>query len=244
MKPLPIIVLGALVGVAIGLGLYKQDLAHPRCQSCRSSQELSLTARRSVREQPGPVFHIHFGNRHLCVSTHHIACKYRVPTIGHLITGPELPGFRLGGVWRQRDVLMWKVFAAIIFLGSAAFAQTSVEGFFTVHHAKKVSFVLPAAQMHEAEKLYLTTCATVQREFQAREELRPHFVMVLGAASNQLSRDNELWLKEWNPSTFTQAVVIMAFEEMLTRDRRIQLTLRALQQYNASVDVADLNPHR
>lgn len=98
--------------------------------------------------------------------------------------------------------------------------------------------------MHEAEKLYLTTCATVQREFQAREELRPHFVMVLGAGSNQLSRDNELWLKEWNPSTFTQAVVIMAFEEMLTRERRIQLTLRALQQYNASVDVADLNPHR
>lgn len=126
---------------------------------------------------------------------------------------------------------------------SAAFAQTSTDGFFTVHHAKKESFVLPAAQMREAEKLYLTTCAMVQREFQAREELRPHFVLVLGAPGNQLSHDNELWLKEWNPATFAQAVVTMAFEEMLTRERRIQLTLRALQHYNASVDVADLNAH-
>jgi hypothetical protein len=138
---------------------------------------------------------------------------------------------------------MLRVTAALIcvslFCIPACLAQTSSDGFFSVRHLKKPSFTLNTAQMREAEKLYQSACQVVQRDFHGGD-LHPRFTVMLGAERNAVYGQDQIWLKQWNPVMFTQGVVVLAFDQVLTGDVTKQLAKRAFEQVNASVDVRDL----
>jgi len=138
---------------------------------------------------------------------------------------------------------MLKVFVTLLLLAAASLGQDSPNHYFVVQQAGKSS---PAsdARLREAENLYLSACEVVQRDFHMVESVRPHFTVVLGAERNEFHTASTVWLKDWNPAMFTQAVVVMAYYQMLTTDMQKQLTRRALEYANASVNVGELKDHR
>jgi hypothetical protein len=139
-----------------------------------------------------------------------------------------------------QKALMLKAIVTIFFLLSTGFAQTSSDGSFSVRHITMPGVSLTPAQMHEAEKLYRNACAVVRRDFHSRIELHPRFTVVLGAELNEVHGRTEIWLTKWNPAMFTQGVVVVAFDQVLTADVVKQLAIRAVQYSNATVDVAEI----
>ena|ERR1700739_1507776 len=134
---------------------------------------------------------------------------------------------------------MLKLVVAVFFLVSISLGQPS-DSRFSVRYAKHAHFVLSATQMADAEKLYQSACAVVERELRANKGLRPRFTVLVGAKRNELHSAAELWLTEWNPELFTQAVVVLSFDQMLSDGLRLQLTRRALQYNAAPMDVSQL----
>lgn len=145
---------------------------------------------------------------------------------------------------------MSKLLFVAFILASVALAQSSSDGSFSVRNAKQASYSLNPTQMREAESLYQSACATVQHEFHSSEgELRPHFTLVIGADRNEVHNlvqpkekqgNIEIWMKKWDPRTFAQGVVVLAFNQMLTADVITQLGNRAFRYSNATVGVIDL----
>jgi hypothetical protein len=139
---------------------------------------------------------------------------------------------------------MAKIIFTLLVLASASLAQSSSDGSFSVRHAKHANFSLSGTQMHEAEILYQNTCETVRHDFHSADELRPHFTVVIGTDRNEvhavhlLHIGQEIWLKKWDPVAFAQAVVVLAFDEMLTREVVTQLSKRAVVYSNSTVDVS------
>ena len=135
---------------------------------------------------------------------------------------------------------MLKVMFTLLVLASAGLAQSSSDGSFSVQHSKHAKFSLSPAQMREAESLYQTACAVVQRDFHSTSELHPHFKVLLGAEHDLVRAQNEIWMKKWDPMVFAEGVVVVAFYQLLTADMIKQLGSRALRYSNAAVDVAGL----
>jgi hypothetical protein len=142
---------------------------------------------------------------------------------------------------------MSKLLLSILVLTSVGLAQSSSDGSFSVRNSKHPQSFLSEAQMHEAESLYQSSCTVVQKEFHSTTELHPRFIVVVGmehnevhAAGIQVSDGLEIWMKKWNPTTFAQGVVILAFQQLLTRDAITQLGNRAVSYSNATIDVARL----
>jgi len=93
----------------------------------------------------------------------------------------------------------------------------------------------PAA---EANRLYLSACAAVQREFGTHQPVRPQITLVLGAENNEARLETrEIWLTKWNSYLFTEGVVIFAFEDLLPPRQRMIVARRAVNWADASVDV-------
>jgi len=91
----------------------------------------------------------------------------------------------------------------------------------------------------EVDKIYLSACTAVQREFGDSIVLRPAVALVLGADTNAGDFDKKtILLKRWERSLFAQGVVILAFEGILTPQRRMTITNRAVNLAQATVDVA------
>ncbi len=142
---------------------------------------------------------------------------------------------------------MLRVMLAVFVLVSAGLAQSSSDGSFSVHHSKDAKFTLSKSQMHDAESLYQSACAAVRQNFHSTTELHPHFTVVIGADRNEVHSGGmkvdgglEIWMTKWNPTTFAQGVVVLAFQQLLTRDAITQLGDRAIRSTNATVDVAEL----
>jgi hypothetical protein len=140
---------------------------------------------------------------------------------------------------------MFKAMFALLVLCSVGLAQSSSDESFSVHHFKKANYSLKPAQMREAENIYRNVCATVERDFhRAGTELHPRFTVVIGAEANEVhsrrTQADEIWMKKWNPMMFAQGVVVLAFDQMLTRDVIVQLANRAFRQSNATVSVAGI----
>lgn len=135
---------------------------------------------------------------------------------------------------------MLKVIVTAMFLVTSCLGQSSSGGFFVVRHIKKSEFSLTPAQMREAEKLYISICAVVQREYPGSGELRPRFTVLLGADRDEVYSQTEIWLRQWNSGLFAQGVAVLAFNQLLTTDLVRKLAKRGIQQSNAMVDVTDL----
>jgi hypothetical protein len=139
---------------------------------------------------------------------------------------------------------MLKVIVTLFLLASTCMAQSSSDGSFLVRHVKKADFSLTPAQMREAEKLYQSTCAVVQRDFHSSSELHPRFTVILGAEHDEVHGRTEIWLTKWDPAVFAQGVVVLAFDQVLTAEVVHQLAKRAIQYSNAMVDVLELKPSK
>jgi hypothetical protein len=146
---------------------------------------------------------------------------------------------------------MLKLIATLLVLASASLAQSSSDGSFSVQHSKQPNFSLSAAQMREAESLYKSACEVVQREFHAGSiALHPRFKVIIGADTDEvygvmsqnknLDGTVQIRLKEWNPMSFAQGVVVIAFDQMLTTALINQLGSRAVRYSGATLDVAGL----
>jgi hypothetical protein len=140
---------------------------------------------------------------------------------------------------------MSKLLCALLVLSSLGLAQSSSDGSFSVRHITNVNFSLRPAQILEAESIYHSACSVVKREFyRGAGEPCPHFTVVIGAKRNELhsrrTQEGEILMKKWDPFVFAQGVVVLTFDDMLTRNTIAQLGSRALRQSNVDKDVAGL----
>jgi hypothetical protein len=94
----------------------------------------------------------------------------------------------------------------------------------------------------EVDKVYLSACTAVQREFGDSAVLRPPIALVLGADIDAVDRDKKtILLERWDRTLFAQGVVILAFDDLLTPQRRRTITNRAVNWAQATVGVAEIN---
>ena len=65
--------------------------------------------------------------------------------------------------------------------------------------------------------------------------------LVLGADKDAVDFNNKrVLLKRWDRNLFAQGVVILAFEDLLTPQRRMIMTNRAVNLAEAAVDVREM----
>jgi len=132
-------------------------------------------------------------------------------------------------------VMTQGMFAVLIlmFSGACCLAQDEV----TVEvKGKKQPW--PAEQV---QKLYLSACSVVQREFGQTRAPKPKVTVVLGAEKNQVDIDSgEIKLKKWDELLFTQGVVLLAFEDLMPMDQRVAMTKRAVGWAEATVNISRL----
>ena len=90
----------------------------------------------------------------------------------------------------------------------------------------------------EADKLYLSACSAVQREFGGARPVRPQVTLVLGADKNEAFLDRrEIRLIKWNPDLFAQGVVVFAFEDLMPLDQRMVVARRAVNWADSTVEI-------
>jgi hypothetical protein len=101
----------------------------------------------------------------------------------------------------------------------------------------------------EAGRIYVSACALAARTIRPERppHLRPRFTLVLGAANDQMVRDeagSEIHLKVWNAATFAHAVVMLAAREILRNEDVEDIVRTAVLSAQASVSVRDLRQGR
>ncbi len=93
----------------------------------------------------------------------------------------------------------------------------------------------------EVEKLYVSACAVVRQEFRYSHLDNPAMTLVVGADKDEmLLQEREIRLVKWNPYLFAQGVVMQAFQDLLPVQRKMNMTIRAINQADASVAVQQL----
>ena len=93
----------------------------------------------------------------------------------------------------------------------------------------------------EVDKVYLSACTAVQREFGGSIVPRPPVALVLGADRNAVDFDKKtILLKRWDHSLFAEGVVMLAFEDLLTPQRRMTIANRAVNLAQATVNIGEI----
>ena len=90
----------------------------------------------------------------------------------------------------------------------------------------------------EADRLYLSACAVVQREYGAGRVVHPQITVVLGDGIDQADLDGRvIRLTKWDPYLFAQGVVSIALYNLLPLDQRLTMARRAVSWADATVAV-------
>ena len=90
----------------------------------------------------------------------------------------------------------------------------------------------------DAEKVYVSACSAVEREFRITRSIRPRVIHVVGASEDRAYwQSREIRLTKWNPYLFAQGVVIFAFEDLLPDRERIAVASRAVKWAGSTVDI-------
>lgn len=93
----------------------------------------------------------------------------------------------------------------------------------------------------DAQKVYLSACSAVQREFGASQVLRPQLTLVIGGHGNAVDWDRrEIHFQKWDANLFAQGVVMLAFEELLPVQRRLAVAKRAVTWADSTVEVRNV----
>ena len=125
-----------------------------------------------------------------------------------------------------------KLTMSILLLSAGALSQT----LFVIRNPKNQKVSAP-----EAEKIYLSACAVVKREFNRTTVIRPHMTLVLGSPTASVDRDErEIRLSKWDEHLFAQGVVMLAVEDLLTPIERLRVAELAVDWAEATVDVKEL----
>ena len=96
----------------------------------------------------------------------------------------------------------------------------------------------PAA---EAQKIYVSACSAVQREFGSKRPLAPQITLVLGAERDEVwFSGREVRLTRWNREVFAQGVVWLAFVDLMPSQQRLTIAQRAANWANSTVEVEQL----
>jgi hypothetical protein len=94
----------------------------------------------------------------------------------------------------------------------------------------------------EVNKICLSACSAIQREFVNSNALHPPIALVLGADNDAVDVDRKrVLLKRWDRNLFAQGVVILAFEDLRTSQRRRIITNRALSWADATIDAKEMH---
>jgi hypothetical protein len=111
-------------------------------------------------------------------------------------------------------------------------ASTKVQTGLTIHDASNKKW-----HTSEADKVYLSSCAVVQREFGIGHELRPAVTLVVGAEKDVLEFERrEIRLTKWDPYLFAQGVVVLAFEDLLPKKEVLSVAKRAVSWADSTID--------
>jgi hypothetical protein len=93
----------------------------------------------------------------------------------------------------------------------------------------------------EAQKIYLSACSVVQREFGGNRPVAPRVTLVLGADKNEIRlTGREIRLIKWDSYAFAQGVVWLAFEELMPSQQRLTIAKRAVNWADSTVEVERL----
>jgi hypothetical protein len=77
-----------------------------------------------------------------------------------------------------------------------------------------------------------------RKKFVINYPIVPRVKLVLGANKNVvLWAEREMWLTRWDRYLFAQGVVMLAFADLLTRDRKIAMTKRAVNWAGSTVEI-------
>ncbi len=131
----------------------------------------------------------------------------------------------------------WKLASALLILPTTCLAQAGL----TVHSKGKNKW--PAA---EAEKIYMSACSLVQREFGSGRAVMPAITLILGADKGIVLFDRkEIGLTHWDPYLFAQGVVMLAFDDLMPLQpmplpQRNTIANRAVSWAYSTVDVKQL----
>jgi len=125
---------------------------------------------------------------------------------------------------------------SVLALAAACLAQEGL----TVDNKHKERVSTP-----EAEKIYFSACSVVREEFDVKRPILPRVKLVLGASKNGVSwNEREIWLTRWDRYLFAQGVAMLAFADLLTGDRKVAMTKRAVNWSDATVEIERLAKYR
>jgi hypothetical protein len=121
---------------------------------------------------------------------------------------------------------------SVLAFTAACFAQDGL----TIDNKHKGSVSAP-----EAEKIYSSACAVVQREFEFTHPLHPHVRLVLGVDKDEiLLVRREIRLTKWDRFAFAQGVVWLAFEDLMPSQQRLTIAKRAVIWADSTVEIERL----
>lgn len=93
----------------------------------------------------------------------------------------------------------------------------------------------------EVQKIYLSACSVVQREFGGNRPVAPRVTLVLGADQNEIwFQGREVRLKQWDGYAFAQGVVWLAFEDLMPSQQRLTIAKRAVVWADSTVEIEQL----
>ena len=93
----------------------------------------------------------------------------------------------------------------------------------------------------DAQKIYLSACSVVQREFGGNRSVAPQVILVLGADKNETwFQAREVRLKQWDGYSFAQGVVWLAFEDLMSSQQRLAIARRAVVWADSTVEIEQL----
>ena len=125
-----------------------------------------------------------------------------------------------------------KFATSVLALATACLAQEGL----TIDNKHKERVSTP-----EAEKIYFSACSVVEEEFVINHPILPRVKLVLGANKNVVVwAEREIWLTRWDRYLFAQGVVMLAFADLLTWDRKIAMIKRAVNWADSTVKIERL----
>ena len=89
----------------------------------------------------------------------------------------------------------------------------------------------------DAEKIYISACLAVEREFRIIDPSRPKATLIVGAHENRAyTESKEIRLINWDPGLFAQGVVVIAFHQLLPESKQKSVAKRAVTWASSVVD--------
>jgi hypothetical protein len=134
----------------------------------------------------------------------------------------ETANLKVGGVTHKL-----KFFIPILVLSTSCLAQEAL----TIRTQGKQK---PPA---DAQKIYLSACSAVQRQFATNRVPRPQVTLVIGGDINRADWDRrDIHFAKWDRYLFAQGVVFFAFEELLPTEQRRLVAKRAVTWADSTVE--------